>query len=129
MEWSSCDHFIFVTMLIGQIHRFKFHRMKNQLMRGDDSAAPSAAVRAAAAETLLSLAADGTSAVVSSTRTTQDVASARGDSPREYDPSLEVDYECESDEVANSGRMEQSPDIRQAADYESSNERAHKIDE
>ena len=60
--------------------------MKNQLMRGDDSAAPSAAVRAAAGGALFSLAADGTSAVVSSTRTTLDVASARGDSPREIRP-------------------------------------------
>ena len=45
--------------LIGQIHHFKFHRMKKQFMRGDDSAAPSAAVRAAAGDALLSLAADG----------------------------------------------------------------------
>ena len=44
--------------------------MKDQLMRGDDSAAPSAAVRAAAGDALLSFASDETSAVVSSTRTT-----------------------------------------------------------
>ena len=94
-------------------------------MRGEDSVEPSAAVRAAAGDALLSLAVDVPSTVVSSTRTTLGVASARGDSPREYDPSLEVDYECESDELADSGRMEQSPDIRQAADYEPSNERAH----
>ena len=87
-------------------------------MRGEDSAEPSAAVRAAAGDALLSLAVDVPSTVVSSTRTTLGVASARGDSPREYDPSLEVDYECESDEMADSGRMEQSPDTRQAADYE-----------
>ena len=94
-------------------------------MRGEDSAEPSAAVRAAAGDALLSLAVDVPSTVVSSTRTTLGVASARGDSPREYDPSLEVDYECESDEMADSGRMEQSPDTRQAADYEPSNETAH----
>ena len=49
-------------MLIGQNHHFKFHRMKNKLMRGVDSAAPSAAVRAAAGDALLSLAADVPSA-------------------------------------------------------------------
>ena len=94
-------------------------------MRGEDSVEPSAAVRAAAGDALLSLAVDVPSTVVSSTRTTLGVASARGDSPREYDPSLEVDYECESDEMADSGRLEQSPDTRQAADYEPSNETAH----
>ena len=77
MEWSLNDHLIFKMFLIGQIHHFKFHRMKEEFMRGDDSAEPSAAVRAAAGD------ADGTSAVVSFTRTTLDVASARGDSPRE----------------------------------------------
>ena len=29
-----------------------------------------------------------------------------------------VDYECESDKMADSGRLEQSSDRRQAADYE-----------
>ena len=107
MEWSLNDHLIFKMLFIGQIHHFKSHRMKKQFMRGDDSAEPSAAVRAAAGDALLSLAADVPSAVVSSTRTTLDVASAHGDSRRKYDPSLEVDYECESDEMADSGRMEQ----------------------
>ena len=105
MEWSLCDHLIFKMILIGQIHHFKFHRMKEQFMRGDDSVEPSAAVRAAAGDALLSLAVDVPSTVVSSTRTTLGVASARSDSPREYDPSLEVDYECESDEMADSGGM------------------------
>ena len=90
-------------MLIGQNYHFEFHRMTNKLMRGVDSAAPSSAVRAIAGDALLSLAADGTSAVVSSARTILDIASTRGDSPREYDPSLEADYECESDEMADSG--------------------------
>ena len=94
-------------------------------MRGDDSVAPSAAVRAAAGDALLSLAADGTSAVVSSSPATLNGAGARGDTPRECDPSLEVDYECESDEMVDSGRTEQSPDHRQAADNEPSNEKAH----
>ena len=56
-----------------------------------------------------------------------DVADARGDTPREDDPSLAVDYECESDDMADSGRLDQSPDYLQAADYEPSNERAHSV--
>ena len=89
------------------------------------SAEPSAAVHAAAGDALLSLAADTSSAVLTTSSATSDLAGARGDSPHEDDPSLAVDYECESDEMADSGRLEQSPDCLQAADYEPSNERAH----
>ena len=46
---------------------------------------------------------------------------------REDDPSLAVDYECESEEMADSGRLEQLPDCLQAADYEPSNKRAHSV--
>ena len=62
---------------------------------------PSAAVHAAAREGLLSL-----------------IAGALGGSPREVDPSLVVDYECESDEMADSGRLEQSSDRHRATDRE-----------
>ena len=99
--------------------------MVNKSMRYANSAAPSAAVHAAAGDALLSLAADVPSAVVSSSPATLNVAGARDESPRECDSSLEVDYECESDEMADSGRTEQSPDHRLAADYEPSNEGDH----
>ena len=48
---------------------------------------------------------------------------ACGDSPREVDISLVVDYECESDEMADSGRLEQSPGCHRATDYEPSTEK------
>ena len=34
-----------------------------------------------------------------------------------------VDYECESDEMADSGRLEQSRDCHRATDYEPSTEK------
>ena len=68
----------------------------------------------------MSLAADEPSAVVASISATLNVAGARGESPRECDPSLEVDYKCE-------WKTEQSPDHRQAADYEPSNEELNRI--
>ena len=85
---------------------------------------PSAAIHAAANDALLSLVADNSSTVLSTSLATPNVAGARGESPRESDSSLEVDYECKSDEMADLGRVEQSPDRRQAADYETLNERA-----
>ena len=73
------------------------------------SAEPQAAVHAAAGDALLSLSADVSSAAASKPFATLDVAGARGDAPREVDPSLVVDYECESDEMADSQRRELSP--------------------
>ena len=72
-------------------------------------AEPSAAVHAAAGDVLLSLSADVSSAAEPHTSATPVVAGARGDTPREVDPSLMVDYECESDETAGSQRRELSP--------------------
>ena len=92
---------------------FEFSNMVNDVTKNPHGAEPSAAVHAAAGDALLSLAAD-----TSSVAATPVFANARGDSPREVDPSLVVDYECEPDEMADSGRLEQSPDRRQAADYE-----------
>ena len=91
------------------------------------SAEPSAAVHAAAGDALLSLAADASSAVQTTPSAASDVADARGDTPREDDLSLAVDYECESDDMADSRRLEQSPDYLQAADYEPINERTHSV--
>ena len=73
------------------------------------SAKPSAVVRAAVGDALLSLSADETSAAASHSSATPVVAGARGDTPREVDPSLVVDYEGESDEMADSQRLELSP--------------------
>ena len=72
-------------------------------------AEPSAAVHAAAGDALLSLSADVLSAAASHSSATPVVAGARGDTPHEVDPSLGVDYECESDEMAGSQRLELSP--------------------
>ena len=83
-------------------------------MRGEDSAEPSAAVRAAAGDALLSLSADVLSAAASHPSATLDVAGARGDTPREVDPSLVVDYECDSDEMAGSHRLQLSPLTKKA---------------
>ena len=52
---------------------------------------------------LLSLAADTSSVAASYSTATPVVADARGDSPREVDLSLVVDYECESDEWPTRG--------------------------
>ena len=60
------------------------------------------------------------SAASKSSPPTPIVAGARGDSPREVDPSLEVDYECDSDERAESLRRVESPAPRRAGDYEPS---------
>ena len=87
------------------------------------SAEPSAAVHAAAGDALLSLATDVTSVAQTTPSAASDVADACGDTPRENDPSLAVDYVCESDDMADSGRLEQSPDHLKAADYEPSNSR------
>ena len=65
---------------------------------------------------------------MSSFPATLNVAGENDDSPRGCDPSLEVDFECESDEMADSGRTEQSPDHRQTADYEPSNEGLIRVD-
>ena len=70
------------------------------------SAEPSAAVHVASGDALLSLAADTSSVVLTTPSATSNVAGARGVSPREDDPSLAVDYECESDEMADSRRLE-----------------------
>ena len=67
------------------------------------SAEPSAAVHAATGDALLFLAADVSSVAVSNSSATSNVAGARGESPREDDPSLAVDYGYESDEMADSG--------------------------
>ena len=75
----------------------------------------------------MSLATDVTSVAQTTPSAASNVADTRGDTPREDDPSLAVDYECESDNMADSGRLEQSPDCSQAADYEPSNERAHSV--
>ena len=91
------------------------------------SAEPSAAVHAAVGDALLSLATDVTSVAQTTPSAASNVADARGDTPREDDPSLAVDYECESDDMADSGRLEQSPDHLQAADYEPLNKRAHSV--
>ena len=91
------------------------------------SAEPSAAVHAAVGDALLSLATDVTSVAQTTPSAASNVADARGDTPREDDPSLAVGYECESDDMADSGRLEQSPDHLQAADYEPSNKRAHSV--
>ena len=88
------------------------------------SAVPSAAVHAAVGVALLALAADGSSAVLPNSPATPVVAGARGDSPREVDPSLMVDFECESNEMADSGSLHESPGQRQAADFEPSIKRA-----
>ena len=90
-------------------------------------AEPPAAVHAAAGGALLSLAADTLSVAASSSPATPVVASARGDSSREVDPFLVVDYECESDEMADSGRLEQSPDCHRVTDYEFSNDKFSRV--
>ena len=64
-------------------------------------AEPSAAVHAAADNAQLSLSADVSSAAASHSSATLVVAGARGDTPREVDPSLVVGYECESDVMAD----------------------------
>ena len=69
------------------------------------SAEPSAAVHAAAGYALLSLAADVPPAVHTTPSAASDVADAGGDTPCEDDLSLTVDYKCESDEMADSGRL------------------------
>lgn len=65
------------------------------------SAKPSATVHKAAGDALLSLAADNSSAVISTFRAISNVAGARGESPRDDDPSSGVDLKCESDEMAD----------------------------
>ena len=79
-------------------------------------AEPSAAVHAAAGDALLSLSADVSSAAASKPSATLVVAGTRGDAPREVDPSLVVDYECESDEMADSQGRELSPLSQKKAD-------------
>ena len=71
-----------------------------------------------AGDALLSLAADTSSAVIFNSPATPILAGARGESPRKDDPSLAVDYECESDEMGDSGRLEQriSIEMRDAID-------------
>ena len=83
----------------------------------------SATVYAAAGDALLSHAADTSSVAATYSPATPAVADARGDSPRKVDLFLVVDYECESDEMTESGRLEQSPDRHRATDYESSTEK------
>ena len=68
-------------------------------------AEPSAAVHAAAGGALLSLSADVSSTAASHSSATLVNVGARGDTPREVDPSLVVDYECESDEMVDSQRL------------------------
>ena len=80
------------------------------------SAEPQAAVHAADGDALLSLSADVSSAAASKPSATLVVAGTRGDAPREVDPSLVVDYECESDEMADSQRRELSPLSQKKAD-------------
>ena len=79
-------------------------------------AEPSAAVHADAGDALLSLSADVSSAAATHSSATPVVAGARGDTPREVDPSLMVDFECESDEMADSQRLELSPLSQKKAD-------------
>ena len=69
------------------------------------SAEPSAAVHAAVGDALLSLATDDTFVAQTTPSAASNVADARGDTPREDDPSLAVDYECESDDMADSGDL------------------------
>ena len=76
----------------------------NGSKRFSGRAEPSAAVHVAAGDALLSLAADVSSVAVSTSSAASNVAGARGESPRKDDPSLAVDYECESDEMADSRR-------------------------
>ena len=52
------------------------------------------------------LAADTSSVAASYSLATRVVADARGDSPREVDPSLVVESECELDEMADSRKLE-----------------------
>ena len=75
---------------------------------------PPAAVHAAAGYTLLSLSAVISSAAASHSSATPVVAGTRGDTPREAGPSLVVDYECESDEMADSLRLQRSPLTKKA---------------
>ena len=67
--------------------------------------------------------ADTSSVATSYSPATPIFAGTRSGSPREVDPSLVVDYECESDEMADSGRLEQSPDRHRATDYASLTEK------
>ena len=72
------------TVLIGQSHHFNFFdNMVNVSTSSAHSAEPSAAVHTA----LLSLAAVTSSAIMSYIPATPNVEGARGDSPREVDPS------------------------------------------
>ena len=97
---------------------FEFSNMANVVITKPHGAELSAAVHAATEDALLSLAADTSPVAASYSPATLIVADARGDSPCEVDPYLVVDYECESDEMADSGRLEQSPDRHRATDYE-----------
>lgn len=55
---------------------------------------------------MLSLVADTSSAVLLTSPTTLIVAGKHGESPHKDDPSLAVDYESESDEMVDSGRLD-----------------------
>ena len=107
---------------------FIFSNMYKNVTKKPHGAEPLAAVHAAAGDALLSLAADTSSVAASYNPATPVVADARGDSPREVDPSLVVDYECESDEMADSGRLKQSPDRHRTTDYEPSTEKVQSND-
>ena len=98
--------------------------MEKKSTRSSAQAEPSAAVHAAEGNALLSLEADGSSVASTSTSASLVGASARGESPRGSDPSLEVDYECESDEMADSRTLEKSPEVVQATYNEPSSGRA-----
>ena len=93
--------------------------------RSTPRAAPSAAVLAAGGGAEPSSAAGDTSAATKSSPPTPIVAGARGDSPREVDPSLKVDYECDSDERAESLGLVKLPECR-ATDYEPSKPKVRK---
>ena len=77
--------------------------MVNDVIKKPHGAEPSAAVHAAARDALLSLAADTSPVGASYSPATPLGADARGNSPREVDPSLAVDYECESDKNGRLG--------------------------
>ena len=79
--------------------------MVNNVTKEPHGAEPSAEVQAAAGDALFSLAADTSSAVASYSPALPIVAGTRGDSPRKVDPSFVVDYECESDKMADSRRL------------------------
>ena len=81
--------------------------MVNHVTKKHHGAEPSTAVNDAASGALLYLAANTLSAATSYSPATPIVAGPRGDSPREVDLSLVVDYECELDETVDWGRLEQ----------------------